>query len=153
MLAITSIKDAGWFSQKYEAYMFSRGVLELCIEFYMHTVLPSEWRARWWTWTKIGSKFFASQPLWQTWDKSVTYAVCASPSSVPRINHLCSHFFLTLGCSIYSLWFMFVFDAMDQTQSLVRAQQVLDHWAPWPAWFYCFDLHVVLFDKSSYYVT
>ena len=46
---------------------------------------------------------FASPPLLLTFDKSVTFSDYASPSSVPRVNHRSAPFFLTLGCSVFTL--------------------------------------------------
>lgn len=88
MLAVTSIRNAGWFSQKCRTYMFSRGALEL----YTCTMLTSEWRARCstrCTWTEISSKFSLLSHCYRP-VTNLCLGVYASPSSVPRVNPHCS---------------------------------------------------------------
>lgn len=104
MLAVMSIRNTGWFSQKCRAYRFSRGARELYTEFYMRTMLTSEWRARWstkyWTGTKISSKFSLLSHCYRP-VTNLSLGVYASPSSVPRANPHCAPSWLEDALYIY----------------------------------------------------
>jgi hypothetical protein len=156
MLAVTSILNPGWFSLNCRVYMFS----EVC----SRTLYRALYAHNAYIWVKNKKmsldqdqlQVAASQPVLQNCDKSVTYSVYAFPSSVPRTNRNSSPFFPTLRCSVYLSCFVFIFvsNAVDQTQSLLMHKQDLHHWAPSPAWsnFVFPFTYSFLFDKSSCYV-
>lgn len=128
MLVATSIINPGWFSQKNTGHNVSKKCCRsLQRVLYAHNacVCVNNKKVSM-DWDQL--QVVASQSLLQTCDKYVTYTVYAFPSLVPRLNHHCSHFFLTLGYSIYLPCFglAFVFDALVQTQTLVLTQWVLN---------------------------
>lgn len=110
----------------------------------LYTMLTSGWRTRRRAWTKISSKCLllshCSWPVTNLWPSLSMLLLPQSPGSTITVP-LASWF----RDALYLPWFvfLFVFDVVDQTQSLVHAQASP---APSPAWFYfIFLLNMFLF--------